>query len=584
MADTTIPYQKGGVLFDAAGVVAVQVPDPNLGSLEITVLDAAKNKVALAQVDLSGPLALGDGTSAGGSARFAGLPAGTYQVDVVHPILGKSSAQIDVPAAKANAKSAVVADSGGGGGGAGTTLVVNLSPTLGNLVVTVVDADGEAVPKASVRAAGNSQRNQTTAAADATGKAQLPNLAPGDYEVFADASGLVFSSVKGVKVAAGNNTLTITAGAPPDLPIDPRTALLFSPQAPQAFGTTAPADDRRAVWAHVPGGIPLAPPDVYVYFHGFNNFVTVKAGGTPGGVTRIPGWIRADRTGEAGGTVASGVKYKLASVYTGSKQKPLVLVPEVGTADPLTAAEVAQIQKDNAAELARFKKEKEEWEARGKADPKPKPAKTKAVFYSRTGAGNLAPGGNADQLALLLQDCFDRLVRLKNAGAPYLSAAVDLEKTRPRRLYLSGHSGGGVPLTGTATSSLAKLLPTDLWVLDATYGTGRSEYVAFCNDKAKKGELGTGAGKSRFVAISMKHNDSGTENNLNQIVADLTSAGAAPDLVAAKIAPLVTTYDSAVDDARLRKQLANPIVIIKTSVSHDEIPARFLPLLFETAS
>ncbi len=373
-------------------------------------------------------------------------------------------------------------------------------------------------------------------------------------------------------------TVQATATASPDIAIDARTALLFSANAPVASGTTAPADDKRAVWVHVPDGMPLAPLDVYFYFHGFNNFVSVKLGSTPGGVTRIPGWIRSDRTGEASGTVASGVKYKMASVYTGSSHKPLMLLPEDGIADPLTAAQAAKIRADNAAEIARFKQEKKDWEARGKTDPKPVPANTKSVFYAETSAGNLTPSG---ALTVLLQDCLDRLSKLNNAGgSPYLSKAIDLSKDKPRRLYLSGHSGGGKPLTVCASSDLAQQLPTDLWILDATYGTGRTEYVAFCSAKAKKGELGTGAGKSRMVAISRKNNASFTENNLDAIVGDLKKA---PDLVAASIAPVLTSYTGPADDAKLKTDLKNPIVIVKTSVEHEDIPATFLPFLFETA-
>lgn len=588
MAEQRTKYVRGGIVLRTDADAAVEVP-ASVGVFELKIVDAGKKQLPAAQIELKGPLSLGGAAGDDGIARFRDLPPGTYKAEVFHPGFEKKSLDVAVAAKPSTEAAAADGDAADGS--------VSLTAAVGTLDVTVKDTDGANVRGAEVRAVGTAPGNRSVAVADASGVAKLKDLPPSDYELRAIASGLLFAPVKGVKVAVGGNSASITAATSPDLAIDARTALLFSPFGPQARSEGPANDDRRAVWAHVPDQVPLSPPEVFLFFKGYNNFISVSPGAN-GGVPRVPSWVPADRRGDAAGVLHAGRKYLLkptpaggrvlpvtGAVYDGSTHKPIVLAPEDGIPG-YTKADIARI-------TAEVQERHRKWVEGGNRGPEPQ---LPTFFFAKTDFGSYAlPSRDPrkpdvprrfepDLLSKLLQDCVDRLRRLKNAGTPYLSAAVDLAATKPRRLYITGHSGGGVMITACAASRIAQDLPTDLWIMDATYGTGQFEYVRFANDKAKAGNLGNGATQSRVVIVTKKGNKSGTESHVNQMKPDFTDASKAPDLVAKSIAPIEASYDGPADDAALLTALKNPLVIVRTSLEHDDIPAAFLPFLFRTAA
>ncbi|MGO9272170.1 MAG: hypothetical protein ACLQOO_18385 [Terriglobia bacterium] len=114
--------------------------------------------------------------------------------------------------------------------------------------------------------------------------------------------------------------------------------------------------------------------------------------------------------------------------------------------------------------------------------------------------------GSSDKAALgdLIEDCFKHLSdtslltkKTSCGGGPYLTKKPAL--TDIKRLFVSGHSGGGKPLAKAAASNVAISLATDLCLLDCTYGWGTAEYVDYC--KTKKASLGNAAGQSRLLCF-----------------------------------------------------------------------------------
>jgi len=376
-----------------------------------------------------------------------------------------------------------------------------------------------------------------------------------------------------------------------DEAINSDVGLLFSPEAPRATSVTEKKEDQRAVWACVPPTFDLDKPTVLIYLHGFNGYVTVSKTAPTGVIrkTEQGGWVanfRNDgRRGNTAGTRASGPKYKIDQTFT--NHSPLVLVPEVGLPNLQSAVSV------DAVRAARIKFETD--------NPAPR---TPAV--EATGPPDVPPWafddvgkcGAADGLGKLLDNCFKRLAALpKTAGGPnYLDPAKPLTRTKIKRLFLSGHSGGGKPLaafvqstpTEPATEVLNGTIPTDLWALDATYNTGADEYKNFCSKLDAAGKLGFGAGLSRFVAVVIQ--DTGTDKasaknpgrRITEIVAEINGlklkAGSVVEVnnFRAKDASQVTALEA---------KLKNPMVVIRVrDVAHDEIPTVFIPIFMRTAA
>ena len=237
---------------------------------------------------------------------------------------------------------------------------------------------------------------------------------------------------------------------PTDRAIDEQVALLFSELAPLA--QTTRHCDHKAVWSFVPSGRP-AETSVLLYLHGNDNLVTADAQHPAG---RPADWAgpRTPSTLSRHGAFAAGPKYGLDAAAQHSRQKPVVLVPEDAIA-------------------------------------------SRGHFWAVGRAGAFA--GKPTRLGGLVTDCLSRLTALRSPrGAPYFSGAP----WPLRRLYLSGHSGGGVPLFHCAASQLALSVPTDLWLYDCTYSPDISSYVTFAERWHSRARLGNDAGSSRMVVLT----------------------------------------------------------------------------------
>jgi hypothetical protein len=345
------------------------------------------------------------------------------------------------------------------------------------------------------------------------------------------------------------------AGLPPDLPIDARTALLFSNLAPLA-GTAMRGCDHKAIWSFVPAQRPSAL-SVLIYLHGNNNAVPVDSA-HPGG--RSPDWAPR-RTGSAlrsahgplvpGAPVAAGPKYAMDSAAQASAQRPVVLVPE----DVIPST---------------------------------------GTFWAIGASGNL---NVPRRLGDMVGDCFRRLLRLRSpSGSAYLGLA---DVAMIRRLFLAGHSGGGVPLAPSAVSTLALTVPTDLWLYDCTYGAQRNpSYVRFCQHWRARGLLGNDARSSRMAIFVTS--DPRTTNVAADIIhklrqpfeasgtrfpaftyGRLTRAGLPPKTSRLDIVEAMPDATVAQIETALR---TSPVVFVHTNVAHDHIPLIWTPRLLSTAA
>jgi len=345
------------------------------------------------------------------------------------------------------------------------------------------------------------------------------------------------------------------AACPADLPIDARTALLFSDLAPLA-GARRRGCDHKAIWTFVPAPRPEAL-SVLIYLHGNNNAVPVDSA-RPGG--RAPDWA-PKRTGSAlrsahgplvpGAPVAAGPKYAMDTAAQTSAQRPVVLVPE--DVIPSTGA-----------------------------------------FWAVGAAGTL---GAPRQLGSMVGDCFQRLSRLRSpSGGAYLGPA---NMASIRRLFLAGHSGGGVPLAPSAASTLALTVPTDLWLYDCTYGAARNpSYVRFCQHWKARGLLGNDARSSRMaifvtpdprttsVAADIIHTlrkpfSAAGRRFPGLTYARLTRAGLSPSVPRVDIVEAMPDATVAQVETALR---TSPVVFVHTGVAHDHIPLVWTPRLLNTAA
>jgi hypothetical protein len=351
------------------------------------------------------------------------------------------------------------------------------------------------------------------------------------------------------------------ANCPADLPIDLRTALLYSNLAPLA-GTRTRGCDHKAIWSFVPSQRPNSL-SVFIYLHGNNNAVPVDASRTGG---RAPDWA-PERTGSAlrsahgvalvpGAPVAAGPKYALDAAAQASVQRPVVLVPE----------DVV-------------------------------PPGDRSRFWAVGNAGTLH---RPSQLGAMVNDCFQRLHRLRPHGSPSGSAYLGpADVTSVRRLFLAGHSGGGVPLAPSAVSTLALTVPTDLWLYDCTYGPRNNpSYVHFCRHWRARGLLGNDARSSRMAIFVTS--DPLTTSVAGEIVhtlrqpfteggtrfpgftyARLTGAGRSP------MAPRVDIVEAMPSASVPQIEMAlrtTPVVFVHTGVAHDHIPFVWTPRLFDTAA
>src|SRR5579884_3589079 len=384
-----------------------------------------------------------------------------------------------------------------------------------------------------------------------------------------------------------------------DWAIDDNTAILFSTEAPIAG--SGPRDDTRCIWSFIPDQFDYVKPEVLFYFHGHNNYVKVGYCNHKEG--EVPNWVLPVRRGDAA-SKASGPKYGLNKLPT-TQHAPLVLVPEVGRNNPnnTNKAKYPGIDKvlaspaDYAAWHAAYRAfhaaKNAHDEAVKKKDPSPPPAPPPEPVPPELPPAITETAGrmdsDMDQIKKMIDDCCNRLRVLPKrvtATSTYLDVTPQkfVDSSKLRRLYLTGHSGGGVPLTAACKNNLARLtgandMPTDLWTFDATYGTGVNEYTSFCKDLNDKGKLGNGPLLSRFIGIVIKGTQTDTDpNGMTDVVKNMKSVG----LTVKEI-----EFSGDTDIPMLKSTvMCNPITIVritKHSVEHDNIPTKFTPILLETA-
>ncbi len=340
------------------------------------------------------------------------------------------------------------------------------------------------------------------------------------------------------KILFGQNEPAKDTG---DLAIDSATALVFSPQAPLA--PAAGLRDARAVWCRIPR---KADRSVLLYFHGYNNYVTVDGHGK----SRVPDWAQNDPAARAGasGKEAAPLVYGLDKLEaTASPRRPIVLVPEVST-------------------LAT------------------------GSFWAKEPFGQYS---DSARLGRLVQDCLKRLVELRNPeGASYLPqsfaeqsppSGLPSKPNRPPldRLYLSGHSGAGIPLQEAAVSDLilpAQGVSTDLWLFDCTYWSKIEGFIRFCERWQVAGRLGGGrSDSSRFVCIYCPGTD--TEEVADQLRGEIAKILRVP------AASLVKDHTRENFESEVRPSLHTAgAIFIKTHLEHNEIPTFFIPWLLRTSA
>ena len=317
-----------------------------------------------------------------------------------------------------------------------------------------------------------------------------------------------------------------------DLAIDAETALLFSAEAPL---TPAPGlRDARAVWARVPR---KASQTVLFYLHGHNGYVTVDRSGH----SRVPDWATSDMARRAAASrEAAPLAYGLPRLGKGNR-KPVVLAPEVST--PSTGS-----------------------------------------FWAREPAGQYA---DPSRLGAVAADCFAHLASLHRPGGdPYLSErfrqACFPAAPRPglKRVYLSGHSGAGLPLEEVARSALLLPetgVPADLWLFDCTYWSQVAGFVKFCERWHTAGRFGGKQDAARFVCVYRP-------NTQTEAVADALR-GEIAGILGVPPPSLVRDHTPDNFEREVRPALRGTgALFLRTHLPHDEIPTFFLPALLETAA
>ncbi|HZU99525.1 MAG TPA: hypothetical protein VFF73_22640 [Planctomycetota bacterium] len=338
-----------------------------------------------------------------------------------------------------------------------------------------------------------------------------------------------------------------------DYAIDAKQAMLFGDKAPLAARATA-SPDESATWAYVPRSPTKKDFRLLAYFHGWEGFVLVDKKGA----SAKPDWW----PGEIGGTRASGLKYGIGAAVEGFPGT-VALCPEDGVPDT---------GKDTTT-------------------PDPKDAtktitRHKGPHHANTDSGSFA---KADGLAAWIDQCCAHLAALRSSQGAYFASA--LSSADLHHVYLSGHSAGGKPLAACAASELVRKVPTDLWLLDCTYGWGNKEYPDFCD--AMKASLGNAKDKCRLVGIAIKSNGSGTAEDMKKVIAGIKAKGLPVDEV---------DYASPPDLGAVVTALStNPIVVIWVGKEdwakkeswgtfrdcnvpdHDRIPSFFIPILLATA-
>ncbi|HZS57303.1 MAG TPA: hypothetical protein VFA65_23085 [Bryobacteraceae bacterium] len=398
-----------------------------------------------------------------------------------------------------------------------------------------------------------------------------------------------------------------------DVHLNANMALLYSSMAPLPISAAIKAarskpqpsttDDYKAVWSFTP-----QPPDptLFVFFHGNRHYVKIALPDTPpldppkeykaekkpkklpDPPSRLPDWVdsRAWDDGPGDDEPDAGTIFKAAPLY-------------------YKLDELEKSQNNSA------------WPADSGAIKKPVvlcPEDVELQKGSQWAAPPLGQYSNPSALGDLVEDCYLHL-RCKrdaqDAFQPYLKPTSD--STGPsyvknlKRIYLSGHSGGGKPMRESAGSTFARntSLPVDFWLLDATYGLGGSvpdvpaAYVEFCKFWNDHGQLGNGPRDTRFVCIyKQKTKQSDTEtiaDDLRVRLAKLLSTAASPvkpkDLFREHVKDVpefpgqrVTPKTGNLLSEIIPALRTNKVLFIRTNLRHENIPTTFIPVLLRTAA
>lgn len=400
-----------------------------------------------------------------------------------------------------------------------------------------------------------------------------------DDGLSASAANIARASQAAQRDAARAHELTAGLEAPvalcaSDVPVTETMALLVSQKAPlpvtpaiaQAINASA-RDDYKSVCAIVPRS-----PDqrLLIYFHGNNNYVTVAPHGDvppridPSGYSRVPRWADARARRGAQGKRAAALSYSLGALE--ASQRALSLPESAAVKRP-----VVLLPED--------------------------------VELSTGGAWSVPPRGqytSTTRLEELVMDCYEHLRCLVNpSGQHYLEPGMEHGASylgNVRRVYLSGHSGGGKPLVEAAGSDMMLVTSTsamgvgdraaDLWLFDCTYGFGIQNYIDFCRNWQAAGKLAYRADSSRLVCVYLpKSPNSDTETE-----ADSLRVRLAREVLQVPADSLRKLHDSNDMSSRSMTSLVIPalmnsaVVFIRTQVPHDQIPTKFIPLLLRTAA
>lgn len=393
---------------------------------------------------------------------------------------------------------------------------------------------------------------------------------------------------------------------------DCKSAMVFSDKTPCFVTAVSPNIhcDFKAVWAFVPPP-PAGQLSVLLYFHGHKNWVRMDAGG----VCVVPDWAKK------GDDIVREIPDPSDPEPNAAKKRKILALAQTQVPPPPPNVFVDVTCAPKRYQLA----------ASSEANKKPivlAPENAHPVSHGvECGFNPKAVGALGD----LVDDCFTHLNALSKSaacgGTPYLPTKPALSDIK--RLFLCGHSGGGVTLFPTALSTLANSTATDLCLLDCTYGSGNADYVNFC--KTNKAKLGNAAGQSRFICfhtldrkdkdlfiaekkeeirqkniklaeqgkplIPVKNdaqleNDwkaTGTQNNVEFQILPLLKAAFRFDTSVAPPAAgktrgqgiNLTTADLTIVETACTLY---PIVIIGvSSVAHDSFPTRLIPILLKTA-
>jgi len=403
------------------------------------------------------------------------------------------------------------------------------------------------------------------------------------------------------EVAEDQPSSSRTAGVcASDVAVTDRMALLVASKSPmpindaRAATDSAIRDDYKSVAAIVP-----ATPErrLLIYFHGNNNYVTVSPNGgvpsrvDPSGHSRVPRWVTPSGRDEIIGTTVTGkdgkpksrpgikatpIKYGFESLAASQQalapadkftdravKDPVVLVPENG--------EPAKGGPWNVPPKGQYGTAK---------DGKPK-------------------GPGTKRLEELVIECYDHLRCLRNpSGRPYLSPDSSQRASwlsNVQRTYMVGHSGGGKPLVETAGADMVLITPSsaaglggravEFWLFDCTYGFGTKNYVNFCTNWHNEKLLAYRPDAARFICVyGPKTDQNNTEEEANLLRGEIAT------VLKVSAASLLKLHDT--DDMTSRSMVttvipalvSSPVVFIRTGVSHDQIPTKFIPLLLRTAA